>query len=157
MIRGEFQCGDGLKLPNNVTDFGCVTLLNLALRNSDDYTFFVGLCTGVYDHALQIESLTEPTIGHNGYVRKSVTRDAAGWPNIGNLNGESFFGTDFLTWTAAGGPFDKAITRMFICGDNTLVADMPIFALSAALPAPVTIAVATPLANRQFKYNLYLR
>jgi hypothetical protein len=157
MIRGAFTRGDGLVIPNNVTDFGCEKILSLAFLNSDDYTFYVGLCTATYDHALQIESLTEPTLDHNGYARIAVTRDNTGWPTAGNLNGESYVETDWLEWTAVNGPFDQAITRMFICGDNTLTTGMPIFALSAALANPVTIDTTTDELLRKFKYNLYLR
>jgi hypothetical protein len=157
MLKGAFIRGDGLVIPNNITDFGAQKVLSLALLNTDNYDFFVGLCSGVYDHVLQIESLTEPTIDVNGYSRIHVTRDIVGWPGSGNLNGEFFVESDWLEWTAAVGPFSQPITRMFICGDETLTAGMPIFALSGALPNPITIGLTTPEINRKFKYRLYLR
>lgn len=155
MIRGEFKRADGLRIPNNVTQFGIETLLDLALRHQVA-TFHVGLCNAVYNPTLNIADIDEPTIGVNGYARKAVTQDIVGWPVDGLINGEVFYETAFLIWAAAGGDYDLAVTRMFIClHDTSLV--VPVFALSAPMPEELLIQPATPEANRKFKYQLYGR
>lgn len=154
-LRGEFERSDGLVIPNNVTTVGAQVLLGAALRNTVP-VFWVGLCSAVYAPDLRIEDLTEPTIGVNGYARVGVTRDAAGWLTDGVVNGEVFFETLQLVWAAAGGPFNQAITRMFLCGTQNGV-NGDVYALSAALPDDLTINPATLLADRTFKYRLFAR
>jgi hypothetical protein len=155
MLRGEFIRADGLVTPNNVTTFGAATILELALQDGA-YSFYVGLCDGVYADDLQIEDLTEPTIGTNGYARIAVARSAVGWPTEGTLNGETYFETDWLTWAAVGGDFNQETARMMIVGHATQTTGN-VFALSAALPAAYAITPLTDLSDRQLKYRLYLR
>lgn len=155
MPRGEFHCKNGLVIPNNVTRFGCETLLKMALRD-DAATLFVGLASGVFDPDLQIEDLTEPTIGVNDYNRIAIGRNAIDWPTLSELNGEAFLESKELVWEAVGGEFDAAITRMFIC--TTLAgATGDVFALSAALPTELIIDEDTLEADRTFTYRLYMR
>lgn len=153
--RGEFIRPNGLVIPNNITTVGVQAILGAALRNTVP-TFWVGLCSGVYEPGLRIEDLQEPTIAVNGYARLAVTRDAIGWPSDGQVNGEVFFETLNLVWAAAGGPFDKSVTRMFICGTEAGV-NGDVYALSAALPDDLTIDVTTNVTDRTFKYRLYAR
>ncbi len=160
MFRGEFIRGDGLVIPNNVTTYGVTALLHMALRGSDSVlvapagNFYVGLCAGVPDTDLLVSDLTEPSIGTNGYTRKAVTRNSAGWPTPGTVNNEPFLETDWLTWVASGGDFSSAIQRLFLCASlDSLSAD--IIALSAALPSPITIGPSTPEGERRFKYRLF--
>lgn len=155
LFRGEFIRSDGVVIPNNVTTVGVQTILGAALRNTVP-VLWVGLCSAVFAPDLRIEDLAEPTLATNGYARLAVSRDNIGWPSDGVVNGEAFFETLQLVWTATGGPFDKPITRMFICGtQNGLTGD--VYALSAALPNDLTINPATLLADRTFKYRLFAR
>lgn len=154
MLRGEFHCGDGLVIPNNITTFGAETILAAALRNTVP-TFWVGLVNGVPDPDLQIEDLEEPTFT-NGYGRIAIARSSLGWPGIGQVNGEPYLESDWLTWAATPGNFSIPIRRMMITSTQAGTTGS-VFALSAALPALVTITPATLEANRRFKYRLYLR
>lgn len=155
MLRGEFIRADGLVIPNNITKYGASVLLAAAMRNTVP-VFWVGLCDAVPSPDLQIEDLTEPTIATHGYARIQITRDAAGWPTVGETNGEPFIESGWLTWLAVGGAFDAEIRRMFICASQTATTG-DVFALSAALPALVEIDTATVEAARRFKYRVYLR
>lgn len=155
MLRGEFRCQNGLVIPNNVTLAGSAAILAAALRNTE-ISFFVGLCSAVYDSLLTIEGLVEPTLATNGYARLAVARDNTGWPSGGVVNGENYIESKALVWTAVGGPFDKPVTRMFICQTEAGVAG-PVLALSAPLPDEFVVTPETPEPDRTFKYRLYMR
>ncbi len=155
MLRGEFRFKNGLVIPNNVTKFGASLILDMAMRDAAE-TFYVGLCQGVFDPDLQIEDLTEPTLGVNNYGRLAIARDGTDWPTLSDLNGEQFVESKELVWEAIGGDFDQAITRMFLT--TTLAGTTgDVFALSGALPGELLIAVDTDEADRTFTYRLYLR
>ncbi len=154
MLRGEFHCANGLVIPNNITKFGAATILAAAMRNTVP-AFWVGLVDGVPDPDLQLEDLTEPTFT-NGYARIAITRDGTGWPTTGEVNGEPYIESGWLTWAATGGNFSEQIRRMVIVPDDTDTTGN-VFALSAALPALLTITPTTLEADRRFKYRIYLR
>lgn len=157
MLRGEFIRGDGLVIPNNVTFVGAQTVLELALRDTD-VDFYVGLCDGVYTPDLICQDLTEPTIGTNGYARIQLNRDSTDWPTEDSLNAQAYMESKSIVWTATGGNFNQAITRMFIAFTATNIgSNDSVFALSAALPDSLTITPTTDVSDRTFKYRLYLR
>ena len=151
MFRGEFHRADGLVIPNNVTNYGVRTLLAAAVRNEVP-TFFVGLVDAAPDPELSMDDVIEPSIGINGYQRLAVERSNVGWPTEGVLNGEVFFETNWLVWTAVGGNFNKPIRRLALVD-----ADSGVIALSGPLPADLTITPTTSENNRRFKYRLYAR
>ena len=155
MLRGEFIFASGLVVPNNITKFGAESILRGAMRG-EALTFWVGLVDAAPDADLLIENVTEPTIGTNGYARQQLTQDATGWPTVGETNAEPYVETDWLTWTATGGDFDQATSRMMIVTSETdLTGD--VFALSAAAPTLAAVTPTTPEADRKFKYRVYLR
>jgi hypothetical protein len=100
--------------------------------------------------------MTEPTIGTNGYARQQVTRDAFGWPDFGNIGSQNYIGTQWLVWTAVGGPFDQAITRVALFDTATADPSNPVMSLSEPLNAPLTIDTTTDAADSTFQYRLYL-
>lgn len=155
MLRGEFHDGNGLVIPNNITKFGAATILSAAFRNTVP-TFWVGLVEGASTPDLLLEDLDEPTIGTNGYGRIQITRDEAGWPIVGELNGEPFIESGWLTWAAVGGNFDKPIQRMVLVNNSNSLTGS-VIALSAPLSVARTIGPATLEADRRFKYRVYLR
>lgn len=155
MLRGEFRFQNGLIVPNNVTEAGSAAILAAALRNTD-ITFWVGLCSAVYEPDLLIEDVTEPTLATNGYARLAVTRDIVGWPSGGLVNGENYLESLPLVWEAVGGPFDQPVTRMFITQEESALAG-DILALSAAMPDDLIINEDTAEPDRTFQYRLYLR
>lgn len=155
MPRGEFRFQNGLVIPNNVTIFGAQSILAGFARNTVP-TFFVGLCNAVYEPDLTLADIEEPTIGVNGYARLALSRDATGWPSDGLVNNEPYIESLTLVWAAVGGPFDKAVTRMFLTPEESaLVGD--IFCLSGALPEELTIDTDTLEVDRSFKYRLFAR
>lgn len=155
MFRGEFHRADGLVIPNNVTIFGAQSILAGFARNTVP-TFFVGLCSAVYEPDLTLAQIDEPTIGTNGYARIPVARDNIGWPNTGLVNDEPYIESLALVWAAVDGPFDKAVTRMFITPEEiAIVGD--IFCLSGAVPDEFIVDVDTLEADRTFKYRLFAR
>lgn len=152
MVRGEFRMANGLIIPNNITTWGAAQILALAFPNTD-LDFYVGLCSGVYEPDLQIEDLTEPTIGVGGYARQLLDRTNTDWPAVGELNGEPYAESKELTWTPTGADYDEEITRMFIASTLNGVSGN-VFALSGALPAGIILAEDEPLS---LKYRIYLR
>lgn len=155
MFRGEFHRADGLVIPNNVTIFGAQAILAGFARNTVP-PFFVGLCNAVYQPDLTLAQIEEPTIGVNGYARIALARDNVGWPNIGLVNNEPYIESLALVWAAVVGPFDKAVTRMFITPEESaIVGDL--FCLSGPVPDEFVIDTDTLLADRTFKYRLFAR
>lgn len=82
---------------------------------------YLGLCVGTFRDELQIEEMTEPTIGVNGYARQAINMDITDWPTTGETNGEPYIESKQFTFTASGGDFDKGITRMFVSPESTSV------------------------------------
>lgn len=163
MFRGEFRCKNGLVIPNNITMYGTGIIMDFAFRGREflEGEFFrVGLCTGVFEPDLQIEDLTEPTPGLNGYVRIELDRTEEDWPEYGDVNGESYVESRELVWEADGGDFDQPINRMFIMYEYTENEEGTfgnVFALSAALPEEFVITPTTDVNDRTFTYRIYGR
>jgi hypothetical protein len=155
MLRGEFRFQNGLVVPNNITTYGCESILKAFLR-ADPFAFYIGLCDAVPDPNLKIQDVTEPTLATNGYARLAVARDSIGWPGDGLVNGEAYVESLPLVWAAAGGNFDQPITRMFLTPEESALVG-EVFCLSGPLPEGFTIEPTTPEPDRTFKYRLYLR
>jgi len=151
MIRGEFIRGDGLVIPNNITDLGVAIILEAALRNAIP-EFWLGLCKAVPQTDLEIVDVKEPTVA-DGYERKEIERSAVGWESSGTLNGEYYLETKQVTWTPTAA-FDQVVSRIMLASAATAGT---LIALSSQFPAELTMDAATPLAIRQYRYRLYLR
>lgn len=156
MFRGEFICGNGLVIPNNITSVGIEEILKRAIQGVVTLNLHVALVSGVYAPDLQIEDLVEPTIGTNGYARIDLDQNAIDWPTMGEVNGEWFIESKDLVWTAVGGSFNQPITRMALVGSLAGTTG-DVFALSGALPEERTIGTGTLEADRTFRYRLYSR
>jgi len=162
MLRGAFKNHAGLVLPNNITLFGRMEVLRMAFAGNQrgvvtaaGANFYVGLCLANPGDGLLLEDIAEPTIGVNGYARVAVSRDATGWTTDGFVNGEAFIESKDLAFTAVGGNFDKPISRLFLCTSPTaLTGDL--IALSAAMPAALTITPLTLVTARTFNYDVFL-
>lgn len=155
MIRGEFIRGDGLVIPNNVTTYGVKSIFQWALRN-ENYGLEMALANCNPNPLLDLADLNEPTLGVNGYARQPIAR-TADWPVFGELNGENYYETVVKVFTATGAGFDKPITRMALVNSSAAVNGLLVVALSAPLPAPLTILPTTPVEERSFKYRIYGR
>lgn len=154
-MRGQFTRRDGLILPNNISKAGAKMILSAAFRN-DVPTFYAGLVKGTPSLTMTMASMTEPTIGINGYARISIPRNSTGWPTENEVGGERFIETDWLTFAAVGGDFDKTIQRIALLSSAAYDSADDVLALSAALPTELQITPTTPLVNRQFKYAVFI-
>lgn len=154
-MRGEFIRGSGAVLPNNISKAGAQMILAAAFRNTVP-TLYAGLVTGIPSLTMTSADLSEPVIGSFGYTRISIPRNTTGWVTEGELGGERFLETDWLIWAAVAGNFSQPIQRVAILGTSAYHAIDPIYALSVPLPSPLVITPTTPLADRQFKYRIYL-
>lgn len=155
MLKGEFRFANGIVIPNNITKAGAEAVLRAALR-AEPISMWVGLVSGAPSSDLQIEDLTEPTIGVNGYERIELSQDDTDWPTVGSLNNEPYVESKDLVWAPTGGAFDEGITRMMIAFDETATTG-DVFALSAALNSTVILDTLTEEVDRTLRYRIYLR
>lgn len=154
-MRGQFIRGDGLVIPNNVSLAGADMILKAAFRLTAQ-PLFAALVAGTPTLSMTMATLTEPTIGTNGYARVAVAQSAIGWPLVGTLVNEKYIETDWLVFEAVGGNFNQPIQRIALLGFNTYLGTHDVFALSALMPAQLTVTPTTLLADRRFKYQFFL-
>lgn len=154
-MRGQFIRGDGLVLPNNISNAGAQMILASAFKNTVP-TFYMALVRGIPSADMTFADMFEPTIGVNGYARVEIERSAVGWPVEGLSGGERYIESKFCTFAASVGDFDDSIQRLALCSTNSYVGSDAVYALSVPLPAELTITPTTPLASRQFKYQIYI-
>lgn len=144
--------------PNNVLDQGEESFLKMITRAdvsevSAGGNFYIGLCGAAFTEATVLATLSGEPSTTNGYARQPVTRDAAGWPTIGTINGLWRALTATINFTASGGDFSTAISRAFLT--NVVSGTVGrLFSVGGALPAPllVTNGLTVPV-----RYELYLR
>ena len=153
-MRGEYRFACGWQVHNQFTDDGLQAVLAAAFQNIYPANLYIGLCQAVPSRGVGLGDLIEPTIGVNGYARAQVTRNNTFWPTTGIQAGDPYLESQLITFTASGGNFDQAITRMFLTPEQTsIVGD--VWALSGALNTPLLIGPATPVGQRQFNYRIY--
>jgi len=154
-MRGQFIRGDGLILPNNVSQAGAAMILRGAFRLTSQ-PIYAALVRGAPTLSMRMVSMSEPTIGVNGYNRVFIPQDENSWPQLGEFNSETFIRSMWLPFAAVGGSFDKPIQRIALVGSAIYNPTDPVFALSAPLEVPLVITPDTPLAYRRFRYQFYL-
>lgn len=154
-MRGMFIRGDGLVLPNNISIAGGQQILRNAFRDESS-DFFMALVTGLPTTGMTMLGMVEPTLGVNGYARVALPRSNVGWPTVSAEGTDAYIESQLATFTAAGGNFNQPIQRLALVGFSGYSAGHPVLALSEPLPAAVTITPTTPLAERQFRYRIYL-
>lgn len=154
-MRGEFIRADGLIIPNNVSLAGAEVFLRAAFQGVAP-TFYVGLVAGSPTLDMTMSSMAEPSIGVNGYARVQLTRDADGWPIVATSVAEAYVESEFMTWTATGAAFDKAVQRLALLGTNSYTLSDPVYALSGLMPVEIVIRPDTDESLRKFKYRLYI-
>lgn len=156
-MRGQFILtppnGDQIILPNTIVEEGAEAYLARMFQGTALTGFFVGLCNQVPAHADQLADITsEPTIGVNGYARQALAQNGTDWPTVDTANEESYALSKQVDFTASGGDFDAAISRMFLA--SVVSGAGILYAYSAALATPVTIASGTTWsAQYQFFLN----
>jgi hypothetical protein len=143
-------------LPNLVTDEGEEHFLKAILQNvfpiAGGANFYIGMCNQIpADTDLLTDISTEPT-ATNGYARQAITRDAIGWPTLATVNGHISLQSTTETFTASGGDFSAAFTRLFLT-DQLSGTTGDLYSYSGALTTPVTV-----LATQSFqaKYELFM-
>lgn len=152
-MRGEFIRGDGLVIPNNITNLGVESILKKALRG-DAFTLFMGLCNCAPNPELRQEDLNEPGLGF-GYARIAVETTNIGWPMQGTINGEVFFESQACVFAPAQ-PWIP-VSRPYFSISQTDIVGRKVFSLGATLPNTVILTPTTPVAERTFKYRIYGR
>jgi len=145
-------------LPNTVTDEGETEFLKMIFRADLSLidagaNWYVGLThiTPADTLVLSDVAAAEPTVA-NGYARQALTRDASGWPFLSQVNGETAIRSAVLAFSASGGDYDKAISRMFLT-DAASGTTGTLFSISAALAAAVTLGNGQSLS---LQYESYL-
>lgn len=155
MLRGEFTRGDGLVIPNNITEFGAQLILQLAFQKSST-DLWMGLADVTPQNQLTVEQCGEPVLGTGGYKRQQLAPTPVDWPVAGSVNGEAYVESMALEFPVTDVAYSKQIRRMFLTASlDSLTAQ--VFAVSGALAEPVIIGPTTPEAQRTFKYRIYLR
>lgn len=154
-MRGEFIRYDGLVIPNNISIAGAQAILRAAFHG-DSLPIWAALVQGPPTIDMTMADMTEPTVGVNGYARIAIVQDDTGWITIDDNGTEAYIESDWLEWVATSTGFDEAIQRVALVGTETYSGTDDVIALSSLMPAEITIVPATLLADRRFKYRLYL-
>ena len=142
-MRGQFIVtppnGDKIIVPNTITEEGAEAYLDRIFRNNSITGFYVGLCNQVPANADTLASITsEPTVT-NGYAREQLQQNSTDWPTIDTENEESYILSKQIDFTASGGAFSTAFSRLFLCSVASGTTGV-LYAYSAALTVPVTLA-----------------
>lgn len=153
-MRGEFIRGDGLVIPNSLMTYGALAVLQWALQNSG-YNLHMGLCDSPPIPNMDAGSLNEPTIGVGSYARQSISR-GGGWPSTGQVNGETYFESEAITFPATDA-YSRAASRLCLVNHPTQVLGQIVVSISTPFTAGITIDETTPVPQRTFKYRIYAR
>ena len=156
-MRGQFIItppnGKKFILPNTIVAEGAEVYLDRIFRGASITGFYVGLCNQVPDNADTLgDIITEPTIGVNGYARVNLAQNGTDWPTIQTVDEESSILSKQVDFTAAGGDFDLAHSRLFLCSVASGFAGT-LFAYSAAM-AVETIVVDGVTWSAQYEMFL---
>ena len=156
-MRGQFIItppdGNKIILPNTIVAEGAEAYLDRIFRNASITGFFVGLCNQVPDNADTLSDITtEPTIGVNGYARQNLAQNGTDWPTIATADEESSILSKQVDFTAAGGDFDAAHSRLFLCSVLTGSVGV-LYAFSAALATATTVTSGTTWSAQ---YQMFL-
>ncbi len=163
MLKGEFILrGPGLDgeiiLPNMIVTEGGEALLKMALRGDNTIVpanddFFVGMCNQdpVLSNGLTEITASEPTVT-NGYARQAIERSSVGWPTVDNAGGVPRARSLDLAFTASGGNFSAAFSRLFLCTVASGTSGL-LIAVSGRLATPVTVLNG---ATYDAAYRLFL-
>ncbi len=155
-MRGEFIIlqpdGNEIILPNTIVAEGAEAYLARIFQNASITGFFVGLCDqGPVHSDVLVDITTEPTIGVNGYARQALVQNSTDWPLIDTQNEESFIESKQVDFTASGGDFDNAHSRLFLC--SVVSGAGILYAYSAALQV-ATLVLDTETFSA--KYQMFL-
>lgn len=162
MLRGRFvlfpDTCDEHYVENNILDEGEISFLKMIARAdvvdiAAGGNWFVGLCGAAFLDTTTLATLVGEPTAAGGYARKAVTRNAGGWPTLGEVNGVNRIRTVTFTWTPAGADYSTTIQRFFLCNVAAGSAGL-LMSVSGAFPDPIQLVDAVPFPAA---YELYLR
>lgn len=148
MLKGRFIIKTPKKeiiLPNLIVDEGLESFLKMMLQAatgdvSAGGNFYVGICgTSAPQTDWDLTDIAGEPSSAGGYSRQAVTRDATGWPTVSAVNSLWRARTADVTFAASGADFDATLNRLFLCNASSGTSGV-LFAVSAALTTPITIA-----------------
>jgi len=159
MIKGRFILPDrGLIIPNLVVEEGASSIMKMFVQaNVSDVAsggnFFLGLAgeAGVSKTAT-LASISDELSTTNGYARQAFTRDITGWPTVDVVNGQARGRTKVISFTASGGDFSSAYSRMFIC--NVLSGSAGILYSFSSKVDPAILVLNGATENLQYEFYL---
>lgn len=100
--------------------------------------FYIGLCDQIpAETDTLVDVTTEPTVT-NGYARQAIPRNSTGFPTITTINGHKAIQSTTETFTASGGNFDDAFTRIFLSDQSSGTAGA-LFSYSGPLTSALTV------------------
>lgn len=164
-LRGEFRIrrhgSDDVwaVLPNAIFDDGQDAYLKILFRGDNTIVpaggnWFVGLAGNlVVDPDSTLADITDEVGVVNGYARQPIVRDAAGFPTIEEVGVYHRAVSTIVTFTAAGGDFDKTFTRMFLTNASAGSGGL-LFAFSAPLSSPKLIVDTESYDTQYIAYIL---
>jgi len=156
MIGGRFAHFDNgvVLLPNTLMNEGAELLMKMIFQNAaigGGSNFYVGLCSDtITGKGMDLTDIVGEPVGF-GYARQVLALNSTDWPDPVTTNDVTKIISKTVAFTAAGGPFNVAISRMFLTNVLTGTAGI-LFALSAALENPLTVADTT---TENFTYEFY--
>jgi hypothetical protein len=161
-MRGRFilnpSMPDEQAIWNNIVDEGENDFLQMIFQGNNTIlaagaNFYVGLMGAVFSETTTLATVSGEPSGAGGYARQAIARNAGDWPTIGDVNGVKRILSKVVTFTATGADYSIAFSRMFLCNVSSGSAGR-LFAVSGALPAPVSILNGQ---SKQMQYECYLR
>jgi len=162
-MRGEFTIYPGTKkelvIPNFITDTGELSFLKMLMRDDQGLVagggnWYFGLCGNtVVNETATLPDVTDEVAAANGYVRQPVPRSLAGWPTTEQVNSVYRIVSAVFTFTASGGDYDKAFTRLFLTDVASGLTPGFLFALSRPLLVPFLLIDGQ---NYPATYSIYL-
>lgn len=153
IFRGEYIIlGSGLVIPNVVTQEGAQLIWEMAFRGSDSEVaeggnFYLGLTGESYtpDSTHTMADLADEPSSTGSYARQAITRDAAGWPTVDISGGLARARSEEVDFTAVTDPYDRAISRLFLC-TSASGSSGKLISVSAPFPEARTISPGSALS-----------
>lgn len=144
-----------LIVPNRVTDEGLDEFLRMIMRNESEVAgggnFYVGLCNQTPTKADGLTDITSEPTSQGGYARQAITRDAAGFPSLVEVNGHRGIRSAVITFTAASDDFSALVSRAFMT-DQASGSSGVLYSYSGALTTPISILDGQSFG---FQYTLW--
>jgi len=147
-LGGIFTRGDGLEIPNNITDLGVDFILETLFRNTANATFSFGLTNILFSRTIVAGNVAEPV--SNGYARQILNRNTVDWPTLETVDDRRRMVSRSFSFNATGN-YSMLVNRIVVFN----AAGAPIILSEPFSAGPLQITPATPLPQRTFTYSFY--